>query len=81
MKLLLCVYLLASLNKAMPDHTTIMNFRHLLERNGLTRKLFNEVNQWLTEAGVLLKEGTPVDAMIIEVPTSTKQEISCTETK
>ena len=63
-----------SLDKAIPDHTTIMNFRHLLERKGLTRKLFKEVNQWLTEAGVLLKEGTLVDATIIEAPTSTKNK-------
>ncbi len=33
-----------------------------------------EVNQWLTEVGVLLKEGTLVDAMIIEAPTSTKNK-------
>lgn len=61
-----------SLDKAIPDHTTIMNFRHLLERKGLARKLFAEVNQWLTDAGVLLKEGTLVDATIIEAPSSTK---------
>jgi IS5 family transposase len=61
-----------SLDKAIPDHTTIMNFRHLLERKGLARKLFTEVNQWLTDAGVLLKEGTLVDATIIEAPSSTK---------
>ena len=63
-----------SLDRAIPDHTTIMNFRHLLERKGLARKLFKEVNQWLTEAGVLLKEGTLVDATIIEAPTSTKNK-------
>ena len=63
-----------SLDKAIPDHTTIMNFRHLLERKGLARKLFKEVNQWLTEANVLLKEGTLVDATIIEAPTSTKNK-------
>ena len=61
-----------SLDKAIPDYTTIMNFRHLLERKGLARKLFTEVNQWLTDAGVLLKEGTLVDATIIEAPSSTK---------
>ncbi len=38
-----------SLDKAIPEHTTIMNFSHLLERKGLARKLFNEVR--LTEAG------------------------------
>lgn len=33
-----------SLDKPIPDHTTIMNFRHLLERNGLGRQIFEEVN-------------------------------------
>ncbi len=63
-----------SLDNTIPDHTTIMNFRHLLERKGLARKLFQEINQWLTDAGVLLKEGTLVDATIIEAPTSTKNK-------
>ena len=35
-----------SLDQSIPDHTTIMNFRHLLERKKLARKIFNEVNQW-----------------------------------
>lgn len=65
-----------SLDKKIPDHTTIMNFRHLLERKGLSRKLFNEVNLWLSDAGILLKEGTLVDATIIEAPTSTKNKTS-----
>ena len=63
-----------SLDNAIPDHTTIMNFRHLLERHGLTRKIFEEVSDWLSEAGVLLKEGTLMDATIIEAPSSTKNK-------
>lgn len=63
-----------SLDKTIPDHTTIMNFRHLLERKKLARKIFKEVSQWLTDAGVLLKEGTLVDATIIAAPTSTKNK-------
>jgi IS5 family transposase len=51
-----------------------MNFRHLLERHGLARKLFEAVNEWLTEAGVLLREGTLMDATIIEAPSSTKNK-------
>jgi IS5 family transposase len=57
-----------------PDHTTIMNFRHLLERHGLARKIFEEVNDWLSEAGVLVKEGSLMDATIIEAPSSTKNK-------
>lgn len=63
-----------SLDKPIPDHTTIMNFRHLLERHGLGRQIFEEVNSWLTEAGVLVKEGTLMDATIIEAPSSTKNK-------
>ena len=63
-----------SLDGAIPDHTTIMNFRHLLERHGLAHKVFNEVSTWLSEAGVLIKEGTLLDATIIEAPGSTKNK-------
>ncbi len=63
-----------SLDKAIPDHTTILKFRHLLERHGLARQVFQEVSQWLSEAGVLLKEGSLVDATIIEAPSSTKNK-------
>ena len=63
-----------SLDKPIPDHTTVMNFRHLLERKKLARKIFKEVNQWLTEVGVQLKEGTLMNATIIEAPTSTKNK-------
>ena len=63
-----------SLDGAIPDHTTIMNFRHLLERHGLTHQIFNEVSTWLSEAGVLIKEGTLLDATIIEGPSPTKNK-------
>lgn len=63
-----------SLDGAIPDHTTIMNFRHLLERHGLARKIFEEVSTWLSEAGVLVKERTFLDATIIEAPGSTKNK-------
>jgi len=35
-----------SLDTPIPDHTTIMNFRHLLEKHKLSRQLFKEVNKW-----------------------------------
>ncbi len=63
-----------SLDKAIPDRTTIMNFRHLLEIHNLARAIFTDVNQWLTESGIILKEGSLVDATIIEAPTSTKNK-------
>lgn len=55
-----------------PDETTILRFRHLLERHQLTRKLFKKVNQHLEHQGLLLREGTIVDATIVNAPRSTK---------
>ena len=61
-----------SLDSALPDRTTIMNFRHLLEQHQLARQLFKTINRWLAEAGVMMTQGTLVDATIIEAPSSTK---------
>ena len=55
-----------------PDETTILNFRHLLERHGLTEAIFAEVNGHLADKGITLRSGTPVDATIIDAPPSTK---------
>ncbi|MHB1075985.1 IS5 family transposase [Thiobacillus sp.] len=49
-----------------PDETTILNFRHLLQTHRLSARLFAEVNSLLAEKGLLLKEGTTVDATLIE---------------
>ena len=57
-----------------PDETTILNFRHLLEREGLTEAIFAEVNAYLAEKGMTLRSGTLVDATIIDAPSSTKNE-------
>ncbi len=63
-----------SLDQAIPDRTTIMNFRHLLEQHRLARQLFDAVNQWLSDAGIMMKQGTWVDATLIEAPCSTKNK-------
>jgi IS5 family transposase len=55
-----------------PDESTILRFRHLLERHGLTERIFDEVRELLEEKRLLLKSGTIVDATIIAAPTSTK---------
>jgi IS5 family transposase len=55
-----------------PDETTILNFRHLLERHNLTKKIFEKTQRYLTGKGLLLREGTIVDATIINAPSSTK---------
>ena len=55
-----------------PDETTILHFRHLLEKHELTRKIFGETQRYLSDKGLLLREGTIVDATIINAPSSTK---------
>lgn len=61
-----------SLNEPIPDETTILNFRHLLEANDLAEDIFKVVNTLLARKGLLLKRGSIVDATIIAAPSSTK---------
>ena len=60
--------------EVIPDETTILHFRHLLERHNLTKQIFEKTRQYLTEKGLLLREGTIVDATIINAPSSTKNQ-------
>lgn len=55
-----------------PDETTILRFRHLLEKHGLTQAMFAEINGLLAERELLIKSGTIMDATIISAPSSTK---------
>ena len=57
-----------------PDETTILNFRHLLEENRIAEQILETVNQSLRDKGVMLKEGTILDATIINAPSSTKNK-------
>lgn len=61
-------------NDRIPDETTILNFRHLLERHGLTEAIFAGVNAHLADRGISLRSGTLVDATIIDAPSSTKNK-------
>jgi IS5 family transposase len=61
-----------SLSAAIPDETTILNFRRLLETNELAPEILGRVNAYLARKGLLLKRGSIVDATIIEAPSSTK---------
>jgi IS5 family transposase len=58
--------------EAVPDATTVLKFRRLLERHQLTAQLFDAINAHLAERGLLLREGTLVDATIIAAAPSTK---------
>jgi len=57
-----------------PDETTILNFRHLMERYNLGDELFRLVNVYLAASGLKVNRGTIVDATIINAPTSTKNK-------
>ena len=55
-----------------PDESTILRFRHLLERNDLGEKMFEAINGHLNDQGLTLRAGTIVDATIIAAPPSTR---------
>lgn len=59
---------------AIPDETTLLNFRHLLEKHNLTRAVFEDVKVYLEEKGLLLSGGSIVDATIIHAPSSIKNK-------
>ena len=59
---------------AVPDETTILNFRHLLERHELTKALFEAVSGHLEDKGALLRGGTIMDATLIAASPSTKNK-------
>ena len=62
------------LSEAIPDESTILHFRHLLERHELGQGLFEEIKGYLANQGVLLKRGSIVDATIISAPSSTRNK-------
>jgi IS5 family transposase len=58
--------------EAAPDTTTLLKFRRLLEQHDLTRRIFEAITAHLAERGLLMREGTIVDATLIAAPPSTK---------
>ena len=56
----------------LPDESTILRFRHLLEKHGLAAQMFAAVNATLGAKGLMLKTGSVVDATLIAAPSSTK---------
>lgn len=59
---------------AVPDETTILNFRHLLEAHDLTKAIFEAVSAHLADMGALLRGGTIMDATLIAASPSTKNK-------
>jgi IS5 family transposase len=60
--------------EGVPDATTLLKFRRLLETHDLCKALFTAINADLAARGLLLREGTLVDATLIAAPSSTKNE-------
>ena len=61
-------------SEQVPDATTLLHFRHLLEENGIGEKIFADVTKRLEKAGLIMHGGTIVDATIIAAPSSTKNQ-------
>lgn len=57
-----------------PDATTLLKFRHLLEEHKLCETMFKRLNEILEERGLMMRGGTIVDATIISAPSSTKNQ-------
>jgi IS5 family transposase len=66
----------AGVTDVLPDETTILNFRHFLEDNGLTAVLLDTINAHLKAEGLLVSKGTMVDATIVHAPRSAT--LTCT---
>jgi len=62
------------MTQQVPDSTTLLHFRHLLEKHLIGEKIFLDVVDRLDEAGLMMHGGTIVDATIIEAPSSTKNK-------
>jgi len=60
--------------ESVPDATTLLRFRHLLEKHALTQRIFEEINAHLAEQGLFMREGTIVDATIVAAAPSTKNK-------
>ena len=59
------------ISERIPDETTILSFRHLLEKHDLGKQIFETVKAHLKEQGMSMKQGTIIDATLIAAPSST----------
>ena len=62
------------LDEQVPDATTLLHFRHLLEKHNLMKGMFDELQRILEKAGLIMHGGTILDATIINAPSSTKNQ-------
>ncbi len=59
---------------AIPDETTILNFRRLIEKRDLSVAMFNDINAYLVDRGIKVSKGSMIDASIVHAPASTKNK-------
>ena len=57
-----------------PDETTILNFRRLIEKHDLSVAMFNDINAYLVARGIKVSKGSMIDASIVHAPASTKNK-------
>ena len=62
------------LTESVPDETTVCNFRNLFYEHGLFEKILSTINERLEQKGLLMKEGTAVDATLIAASSNTKNQ-------
>jgi IS5 family transposase len=62
------------MSERIPDETTILAFRHLLEKHDLGQRFFATVKVHLKARGMAMKQGTIIEATLIPAPTSTKNK-------
>lgn len=62
------------LTEQVPDATTLLHFRHLIEENKIGKRIFDDVKSRLEKAGLIMHGGSIVDATIIAAPSSTKNK-------
>ena len=60
------------MTESVPDATTLLKFKHLLEENGIGKIIFDDIKKALDDAGLIMYGGTIVDATLIAAPSSTK---------
>jgi IS5 family transposase len=60
---------------SIPDESSILNFRRLIETHNLSLAIFNDINDYLVDQGIRISKGSMVDATIITAPTSTQNQM------
>ena len=74
----MCQYVLHGIDRNVetaPNATALLKFRHLLAVKNITPQIFDTINRYLAEKGLLMREGSIVDATLIAAPSFTKKKV------